>query len=230
RLADGANHRERRRRGPSRRALLRRELQGGLGGHRPASRCPSTRKHPIPIGSITVTPTITHHVRGPCRGYSQLTQVVDLRGQGGIRPRDTLLTYTRSPGVRLQPLGPLSRDAARAQPSGLPGARQRAPGGLPPPYSTIRGSIAVTPCSASVRADSTSLMNSPRYPCGSSPRAPRASDSTCSQLAAPLCSESRSSSANSATADAHRVSSDAFPVRSFTGCSSSLLVEPFGSL
>jgi hypothetical protein len=29
-------------------------------------------------------------------------------GQGGIRTRDTLLRYTRSPGVRLQPLGHLS--------------------------------------------------------------------------------------------------------------------------
>ena len=50
------------------------------------------------------------------------------------------------------------------------------------------------------------------------------------QLACPLCSESRNSMANSATAEANRMSSVAAPVRSATGVSSSLLVEPFGSL
>ena len=32
-----------------------------------------------------------------------------LTGQGGIRTLETLLTFTRFPGVRLQPLGHLSR-------------------------------------------------------------------------------------------------------------------------
>ena len=36
-------------------------------------------------------------------GYTQI-----IGGQGGIRTPDTLFTYTRFPGVRLQPLGHLS--------------------------------------------------------------------------------------------------------------------------
>ena len=52
---------------------------------------------------------------------------VQFSGQGGIRTRDTLLTYTRSPGVRLQPLGHLSRLVVRPQLSGPERARQRAP-------------------------------------------------------------------------------------------------------
>ena len=46
-------------------------------------------------------------------------------GQGGIRTLDTLLAYTRSPGVRLQPLGHLSRLVASAQLSEPAAAGQR---------------------------------------------------------------------------------------------------------
>ena len=35
-------------------------------------------------------------------------------GESGIRTHDTLLTYTRSPGVRLRPLGHLSDPAILA--------------------------------------------------------------------------------------------------------------------
>ncbi len=39
-------------------------------------------------------------------------------GQGGIRTRETLLTFTHFPGVRLQPLGHLSAEGSRF--AGLP--------------------------------------------------------------------------------------------------------------
>src|ERR671924_1970327 len=84
-------------------------------------------------------------------------------GGGGIRTRDTLLRYTRTPGVRLRPLGHPS-DAALTRKGGTLDeaarrsntAGRRPPGGLRrhSPAARDDAAIAIGPCSIPARSNS----------------------------------------------------------------------------
>ena len=56
------------------------------------------------VDTCTPSPDESRHQK-----KSQEKKGEDIGGEGGIRTLDTLLTYTRFPGVRLKPLGHLTR-------------------------------------------------------------------------------------------------------------------------